>query len=272
MAGETYNVLFFGDVIGKIGRRALREILPSLKKKYDVHVTIANVENLAHGKGITETTLEELLQAGVDFCTSGNHIWAKPDAYSMLENPVIPVIRPANYPPTVGGRGHATIDVKGKKFLVINLIGRVFMPQNYDDPFQVFDAIMNEYEHVPLAGILVDLHAEATSEKVAFGHYADGRVSIVVGTHTHVPTYDGEILPGGTAYLTDVGMTGGQGTVIGVEKEGPIRGFLTSQPQSWQYPESGPCWVNGLCVTIDASTGHATKMEQIRELVEVATE
>lgn len=269
MATETYNVLFFGDVIGKLGRRALAQILPDLKKKYAVDYTIANVENLAHGKGITEVTLEELLQAGVDFGTSGNHIWAKPDAYSMLENPAIPVLRPANYPPTVGGRGHALVDIKGKKFLIINLLGRVFMPLQYDDPFQVFEKIMSEYKDQQLAGVFVDFHAEATSEKVAFGLYADGRVSVVVGTHTHVPTSDGEIFPGGTAYLTDAGMVGGQGTVIGVVKENPIRGFLTQQPQSWEFPEGGPCWVNGVCVTIDAMTGKAIKMQQIRELVEV---
>lgn len=263
------KILFFGDVIGKLGRRALAEVLPSLKKKYQPDITIANVENLAHGKGITKQTLEELLQAGVDFGTSGNHIWAKPDAYEMLEDDAIPVLRPANYPPTVGGRGHAIVKVGEHKLLVINLIGRVFMPLQYDDPFRAFDEIMNQYKDDDLAGVMVDLHAEVTSEKVAFGLYADGRASMIVGTHTHVPTHDGEILPGGTAYLSDAGMVGGQGTVIGVAKEGPIRGFLTQQPQSWDYPEIGQCWVNGVCVTVDPVTRKATAIEQIRELVEV---
>ncbi len=270
MSESTYNVLFFGDVIGRLGRRAIAQILSNLKKKYDVDVTIANVENLAHGKGITAITLEEILHAGVDFCTSGNHIWAKPDAYTILEDSQTPVLRPANYPKTVGGRGHALIDVKGKKLLVINLIGRVFMPREYDDPFRTFDEIVEQYKDVERAGTFVDFHAEVTSEKVAFGLYVDGRASVVVGTHTHVPTNDAEILPGGTAYLTDVGMTGGQGTVIGVIKEGPIRGFLTAQPQAWEFPESGACWVNGLVITIDAASGKATKMQQIRELVDVA--
>lgn len=264
------KILFFGDIVGKLGRRAVGQILSSLKKKHEATIVIGNVENLAHGKSITRTTLEELLQSGVDFCTSGNHIWAKPDAYEMLEDKSIPVLRPANYPPTVGGDGHRLIDVGGYKFLVINLIGRVFMPMHYDDPFQVVDKILKEYEGVDRAATFIDFHAEATSEKVCLGLYLDGRVSAVVGTHTHVPTADAEIFPGGTAYLTDAGMSGGQGTSLGVIKDDPIRGFLTSQPQAWDYPENGPCWVNGVCITIDPATQKATHIETIRELVHVA--
>lgn len=263
------TILMFGDVIGKLGRRAIAEALPGLKKKYAPDLVIANVENLAHGKGITPATLEELLNAGVQFCTSGNHIWDKPDGYTMLENPAVPVIRPANYPPTVGGRGAALVDVGESKVLVMNVMGRVFMHQQFDDPFQTVDRILREHANVPRAATVIDFHGETTSEKVAFGLYLDGRASLVVGTHTHVPTADAEVLPNGTAYITDIGMTGGQHTVIGVVKEGPIRGFLTSQPQAWEYPEHGKCWVNAVVVTIDEATQRATAISHVRELVQV---
>ena len=263
------RVLMFGDVIGRLGRRAVAFALPSLKKKYKVDFTIANVENLAHGKGITPATLEELLQAGVDFGTSGNHIWAKPDVYTMFEDTKIPVLRPVNYPPMVNGKGHALVKVGDYQLLIVNVMGRVFMFQDCDDPFRAIDAVLEQCKNTELAGVIVDIHAEATSEKVAFGLYLDGRVSAVLGTHTHVPTADGEILPGGTACLSDIGMVGGQGTVIGVIKDAPIRGFLTQQPQAWDFPETGPCWVNAVCVTINTKSGQATKIQQIRELVEV---
>ena len=263
------KILFFGDIIGKLGRRAVAEILPRLKKKLAPDLVLANVENLAHGKGITPATLEELLTAGVQFCTSGNHIWDKSDAYTMLADDKVPVIRPANYPPGVEGRGHALVPAGDLQVLVINLDGRVFMHQQLDDPFQIINQILEQYKDIKRAATIVDFHAEATSEKVAFGLYLAGRVSAVVGTHTHVPTADAEILPGGTAYITDIGMVGGQHTVIGVVKDGPIRGFQTAQPQAWEFPESGPCWVNAVLLEIESSSGQAVKIDLVRELVTV---
>jgi 2',3'-cyclic-nucleotide 2'-phosphodiesterase len=265
------RILFFGDVVAKLGRRALAQTIPDLKKKYSPDIVIANVENLAHGKGITEITLEELLQAGVNFCTSGNHIWDKAEGHLIVADDKRPVQRPANYPPDVPGRGVDLVAVGDKKLLVVNLIGRVFMHPQFDDPFRAIDNILAEYQDPKPDAVFIDFHAETTSEKVALGLYVAGRVSAVVGTHTHIPTADAEILPGGTAFITDVGMVGGQYTSLGVVASGPIRGFLTSQPQSWEYPESGNCWVNGVVIDID-DQGRATKIEHLRQLVEVAPE
>jgi metallophosphoesterase (TIGR00282 family) len=263
------RIMFFGDVVARLGRRGLSSALPSLKKKYSPDLVIANAENLAHGKGITEATVEELLNAGVNFFTSGNHIWAKPDGYTMLANELTPILRPANYPPGTPGRGAALVPVGDKKVLVINLIGRVGMHEQYDDPFRAADEIIAEFAGDKPNAIFVDFHAETTSEKVCFGLYMDGRASAVVGTHTHVPTADAEILPGGTAYLTDVGMVGGQYTSLGVIADGPLSRFLDGLPKSWEYPEAGKCWVNGVVIDIDDTNGKATKIQQIRELVEI---
>jgi hypothetical protein len=264
------RILMFGDVIGRLGRRAVAAALPTLQQKYRPDLVLANVENLAHGKGVTETTLDDLVQAGVNAFTSGNHIWAKPEGHVLLERERPVLLRPANYPTGVPGRGVALVRVGDSHLLLINLMGRVFMREHLDCPFREADALLEEYRDVPRVGTLVDFHAEATSEKVALGLYLDGRVSAVLGTHTHVPTADAAVLPGGTAYLTDVGMVGGQGTVIGVAKDGPLRWFLTQQPQSWEYPEAGACAVNAVCVTIDTRTQRAVSIESIHTEVEVA--
>ena len=266
---NSIRVLMFGDVVGRIGRRGVVAVLPSLKKKYQPDLIMANAENLAHGKGVTRQTLDELREAGVGFFTSGNHIWAKPEVFELFQDSTIPLLRPANYPPGVPGRGAALVPIAGSELLVVNLIGRVFMHQQYDDPFRAIDAILEEYQGVPRVGTIIDLHAEATSEKTTFGLYVDGRVSAVLGTHTHVPTADAEVLPGGTAYISDVGMVGAKGTSIGVDKANIIKNFLTQLPVAHEIPEYGLCVVNAVCVTIDGATGKATSIEHIHEEVEV---
>lgn len=267
------KILFFGDIVGKIGRHAVVAIMPTLQKKYQPDFVIANAENIAHGKGVTRQTLDEVSEAGVNFFTSGNHVWAKPEALDILEDKTMPLIRPANYPPGVLGRGAALVsygDSEEQKILVINLMGRVFINHQYDCPFRAIDAILDEYKDVKRVATVVDFHAEATSEKVAFGLYVTGRVSAVVGTHTHVPTADAQILGGATAYVSDVGMVGAKGTVIGVDKVNIIKKFLTQLPAAHEIPEHGPCLVNAVLIMIDDESGKAVRIEQILEEVEVA--
>lgn len=266
------KILFFGDIIGKIGRRALTETLPDIKAQHAPDFTVANVENLAHGFGITAATLEELLGIGVDFFTSGNHIFDNKDGMKVFEDPRLRelVLRPGNYPPGAPGVGERVVDIGAWRVLVVNLMGRVFFKQQFDDPFRLLDLILARHAHEKLAGIFVDFHAEATSEKVGFGRYADGRVSAVLGTHTQVPTADWQIFPGGTAYVTDVGPVAGRDGVIGFQKEGPLRGFLTQMPAHFEVLERGPAEVNGVLVTIDPASCKATAIEKVYREVTIS--
>ncbi len=218
------KILFFGDIMGKAGREALAAALPKLKKKYEPDFVIANGENLAHGLGITRRTFKELMDFGVDAVTGGNHIFSKEDGLSLLKDDRKMIIRPLNYPEKTVGRGFLILQAGIKRLLLINLNGRVFMKEDLNDPFAEVEALLESYglgkeafdegkERVD--GILVDFHAEATSEKKAMGYFLDGRVSGVLGTHTHVQTNDDRILNGGTAYVSDAGMVGVEDSVIG---------------------------------------------------------
>lgn len=225
------NILFIGDIFGRPGRNTVKKLLPEYRKKYNIDFVVANAENMHHGKGVSEDQVKELLKEGVDFFTSGNHIWKEKNIIPRLDDPKLPLIRPANYPEGAPGRGYQVVDVAGKwKVLVINLMGRVFMQMNLDCPFRTADKILKKYENEELDAIFVDFHAETTSEKAALGHYLDGRVTAVIGTHTHVPTFDARILPGGTAFQSDVGFTGPIDSVIGLEKHSIIKNFLTQVP------------------------------------------
>lgn len=252
----SLRILFFGDVIGSAGRKGLAEFLPRWRREHKPDIIIANAENIAHGHGITRATIKETQAAGVDFFTSGNHIWAKREGTDILRDPDPIVIRPANYPTDIG-LGEKILTVGEKRLLVLNLLGRVFLHEDCDDPFRALDRILAKYAGEKLDGILVDFHAEATSEKVAFGWYADGRVSAVLGTHTHVPTADARILPRGTAFLSDVGMVGPTESVIGVRTEQVIERFLTQMPVRFEVVEAGPVAVNAVLVDIDPATAHA---------------
>lgn len=266
---DSIKVLFFGDVVGKIGRRALTEMVPRLKKEFEADFVIANAENLAHGKGITKSTLKEAQDAGVDLFTSGNHIFAKKEGIDIIAQKDSPVLRPANYPEGVPGQGDFLAEVGIKKLLVINLQGRVFFNEDTDCPFRTFDKIYSKYEKEKINGIIVDFHTEATSENVAFGYWVDGRASAVIGTHTHIPTADAKILAKGTAYLTDAGMVGSKESVLGVKKETIIERFLTQLPKTHEIPEEGLATVNAVFLEINPKTKKANKIKQITQEISI---
>jgi len=228
----SLRVAFIGDVVGRPGRRALHLWLEENRKELDL--VIANGENAAGGFGLTEKTARALFSYGVDVLTGGNHTFDKKEIFQFIDN--YPILRPANYPPGTPGRGYATLEVKGVKFLVINLMGRVFV-ECLDNPFRKLDEILEREE---ADFVIVDFHAEATSEKQAFGFYADGRVGAVFGTHTHVQTADLRRLPKGTLYITDAGMTGATNTVIGMEPQEGIERFVRQLPVKFKVPEKAP--------------------------------
>lgn len=243
------NVLFIGDVVGKLGRQAVKRLVPKLRRKHRLDFVVANIENLAHGKGITAKTLAEIKDAGIDAYTTGNHVWKQKEGIAWLEDANNSILRPANYPEGVPGRGYQIFKVKGRKVAVVNLMGRVFMKADLDDPFRKFDAILKQ---ITADEVIVDLHAEATSEKVAFGWYAAGRASLIVGTHTHIPTADAVILPGTeTGYVTDVGMVGPRDSVLGVDKGEIIDSFLTQLPVRHKMVDKGDITWNSVFAKIN---------------------
>jgi metallophosphoesterase (TIGR00282 family) len=258
------RILFLGDVMGRAGRQALSEHGPALKARYAPDVMLVNGENAAGGFGITEAIYEDILAAGADAVTLGNHAFDQREALVFIERSPR-LVRPANFPPGTPGRGAALIETaKGARVLVMNLMGRIFMDA-LDDPFAIAE---REIAAAPLGevadAIVIDIHAEATSEKQALAHYLDGRVTLVVGTHTHVPTADHQILPGGTGYLSDLGMCGDYDSVIGMEKEEPIGRFLRKLPSSRFEPAMGEATVCGVLVDTDDATGLALRIEPIR--------
>jgi len=248
--------LAFGDIIGKPGRQAVKELLPGLKQQHRVDLVIANAENVAGGIGLTPDTAEELLRAGVDVLTSGNHIWAQKEIIPYLDSKM-PVLRPLNYPPGVPGRGYLVFN---NRVAVVNLIGRTFIG-NFDCPFRAMDKLLAQLEPRHKV-IIIDFHAEATSEKMALGRYLDGRVSAVLGTHTHVGTIDAQLLPQGTAYVTDVGMTGPINSVIGDDTESVLRRFLTMMPHRLSVGK-GETILNAVLVSVDDKSGRATSIDRI---------
>ncbi len=254
-------VLAIGDIIGRPGRRAVQELLPGLRKQYGLDLVIANAENVAGGLGLTSTTAKGLLNAGVDVLTSGNHIWAQKEIIPYLDGEM-PILRPLNYPPGVPGRGY----ILKNQTLVVNLIGRTFIG-NFDCPFRAMDHLLAEQGHKPPVTI-VDFHAEATSEKMAMGRYLDGRVSAVLGTHTHVGTIDAQLLPQGTAYVTDIGMTGPADSIIGDDTKAVLQRFLTIIPYRLSVGQ-GKIMFNAILVRVDDESGKAISIDRIyRELEE----
>jgi len=253
-------VLAIGDIIGKPGRQAVKRLLPQLRQQYGLKLVIANAENAAGGIGLTPATAEELFEAGVDVLTSGNHIWVHKEIIPYLDSETS-ILRPLNYPPGVPGKGY----VINKQAMVVNLMGRTFMG-DLDCPFRAMDNLLAELETKPPV-IIVDFHAEATSEKVAMGRYLDGRVSAVLGTHTHVGTIDAQVFPQGTAYVTDIGMTGPIDSVIGVETEQVLERFLTRLPNRLSV-SNGRTVFNAMLVNIANDSGRATSIERIYREVE----
>jgi len=255
------KILFIGDIVGSIGRKTLKELLPNLVDRYKIDVVIANGENAAGGFGVTEKTAVEMLGLGVHVITGGNHIWDKKESipYIAKENRVL---RPVNYPPGAPGYGSIVHSLpNGAKVAVLNIAGRVFMSA-LDCPFRIGkEEIERLRESTNI--IIVDFHAEATSEKIAFGYFIDGKVSAVIGTHTHVQTADEKILPGGTAYITDVGMTGPSVSVIGIEKEQIIERFLLQMPMKFEVAK-GEGIMCAVVVEIDEKTGKSTAIQRLQ--------
>ncbi len=254
----SIKVLFIGDISGESGRNIIKDELPEIKKEYHVDFTVANAENAAGGKGLTPKVSEELFDAGINVLTLGNHTFARHEITTILDDPRI--LRPANYPPDVPGSGYNIYQIEGKKIAVINLMGRVFM-NPLDCPFRMADKIIEKLRQ-ETNFMLVDFHAEITSEKVALGWYLDGRVSAVIGTHTHVQTADERILPNGTAYLTDAGMTGPKDGVIGMDREIILRKYLTAMPYKFAISQTDPM-LNACLIEINADTGKSIKIERI---------
>ncbi|MBU1261437.1 TIGR00282 family metallophosphoesterase [bacterium] len=252
---STTRVLFIGDVIGKKGRRLVSAILPDLRKEKKIDLVIANGENTAGGFGINKKTADELLSGGVDIITGGNHIFSKKEVYEIIEE--YPIIRPANYPPAVPGRGY----IIKNGLCVISLCGRVFM-EPLDCPFRAADSIINEVSEKTKI-IIIDIHAEATSEKVAMGWYLDGRVSAVIGTHTHIQTADARLLPKSTAYITDVGMVGARDSVIGMKKATILKKFLTQIPERFETAKEDGIFC-AVVLEIDIESGYSLSITPIK--------
>ena len=249
------RILVIGDIIGKPGRAAIKRFLPVLRRDHQVDMVIANAENSAHGKGVTVATAGELLDSGVDVMTSGNHIWAQREIFPYLDSGELSIIRPLNYPEGVPGRGSL---IFRDKVMVVNLIGRTFLG-DFDCPFRAADKLLAA-PHPPI--VIVDFHAEATSEKVALGRYLDGRVSAVLGTHTHVGTVDAKVLAKGTAYVTDIGMTGPGDSIIGDDVDNVLHRFLTSMPHR-MLVGSGKPMLNSVLLDIDETSGRARSIVRI---------
>ncbi|MBI5732289.1 MAG: YmdB family metallophosphoesterase [Candidatus Magasanikbacteria bacterium] len=268
--------LIFGDIVGKTGRKAVIKILPVLKRAFKPDLIIANAENLAHGTGVTPKTLAEMETAGISVFTGGDHIFAKPDAEKIFARKDCPLLRPANWPTTLGS-GEKLLTVAKKRVLVINLVGRVFLGDKLaergillQNPFAAIEKIIRKYADEKPTAILVDFHTEATSEQVAMGYFLDGRASCLWGTHTHIPTADAQILKNGLGYITDVGMCGARNTVLGVDKNIVINRFVNDAKESFDWPEFNEATVNALYAEINPRTGRAVKIKLIQKQIQIA--
>lgn len=253
------RILFLGDIVGSVGREAVAATLPNLKEQYSPDVVIVNAENAAAGLGVTPTIADELFALGIDVITLGNHAFHRPEISTYLDSDK-PIVRPANFPPGTPGRGMVVVEKGSFAVVVLNLCGRTFMDRPYDDPFRCVDALLAEAATVVR---VVDFHAEATSEKMAMGWYLDGRVAAVLGTHTHVQTSDARILPGGTAFLSDVGMCGARDSVIGMDTDIILRRMKTLMPLRLEVAD-GPGIVCGVHLEVDDELGIATDVTPFR--------
>src|SRR3954454_1095924 len=257
------KLLFVGDIVGKPGRNAVRHFVPVLREKHGLDACIGNSENSAGGAGVTADSAHALLSCGLDLLTSGNHTWSKREISGYLDKPDGRQLRPANYPGDAPGRGHTVIETRAGRLGVINLEGRLFM-KPLDDPFRAADRLVGELRASGVRCIFVDMHCEATSEKNAMGHFLDGRVSAVLGSHTHIQTADERVLSKGTAFITDVGMCGPWDSVIGLRKETAIERFLTQRHAPFELAQ-GDVHLQGAIVEIDDATGRARSIVRVQE-------
>lgn len=255
------NILMIGDIVGLNSVNKVKEILPKVIKEKKIDFVIANGENSADGMGITSKIFKELIMSGVNVITMGNHTWGKKDIFNIIDNPKL--IRPANYPKDTVGNSYGVYECKDKKIAVINLIGRASMNVLSENPFIVVDEIIKKIEN-KVDAIFVDFHAEATAEKIAMGYYLDGKVTCVFGTHTHVATADEIILDNGTAYITDIGMTGPKKSVIGMDVGVSIKRFVTTLPEKYKISQDTNIILNGCIVTLNSETCRAEKIVRIK--------
>lgn len=259
------KILFIADIVGESGRKAVKKVLNSLKLEFAVDFTIANGEHLSDRVGVDAEIVEEMKQAGIDFFTTGNHVWRQKDFVKQIDRPELPIIRPANFLGDTPGEGYQVVETNFGKLLIVNLLGQHDIKANLTNPFTKMDEILATVTDFKYS--LVDFHAEMSSEKVALGRYLDGRVSAVVGTHTHVPTADARVLSGGTAVVTDVGYVGPQESVLGIKDELIFNTFITSMPQKFEIAD-GPVQFNA--VVIDLGTdGKARFIERVDRVVQV---
>ena len=257
------KILFFGDVMGAIGRKALQKKIPALKKKYGADLIIINAENLAHGKGATPKILKQLQEAGVDFFTSGNHIYSKGNTEKIFKSSEFNIIAPANDPRTPKGYGYRLLKLGKNSIIMLNLLGKTFIDEeNIQCPFKTLNKLLKETKKYQADYTILDFHAEATSEKVALGHYADGRLDAVLGTHTHIQTNDARTLPKGTLYVTDIGMVGSQESVIGVDKKIIIDKFLNDSKIIFDIPLKGKVIINAVVLELNSK---GSKIKLIKE-------
>ncbi|MWD26930.1 TIGR00282 family metallophosphoesterase [Aquicoccus sp. SCR17] len=259
------RLLFLGDVMGRAGRRTVADRLPGLREDWKLDFVVVNGENSSNGMGLSGEHAKLLLEAGADCVTLGDHAFDQKDMLQYIEGEPR-IIRPLNFAKGAPGRGHRVFeDRRGRKVLVLQVLGQVFMKRAFDDPFSAVEQVLKAYPRGgQVQAVLLDVHCEATSEKMAMGHFCDGRASLVVGTHTHVPTADAQILPGGTGYLTDAGMCGDYLSVIGMEREEPMRRFITGMAKGRFTPALGEATLSGVLVETDDRTGAATRIEMVR--------
>ncbi len=256
------NILVIGDIVGRPGRRAIRELLPRLQSEYSVTFTIANAENAAGGRGLNREIMQELLSHNIDVLTMGNHVWDNKEIFSFIDDEYR-LIRPANYPPYCPGQGYHIYTASfNQKIAVINASGRVFLPA-LDCPFRIVDDILSELKD-KVDFIIIDFHAEATSEKLAFAYYFDKRVTAVLGTHTHIQTADERLLPGGTAYITDLGMTGPADSILGMQKEQVIQKIIYQRPVRLEVAK-GPCQLQAVVISLDEANRKCTGITRISQ-------
>lgn len=264
------KILIFGDVVGRAGRSAVTEYIATIRAQEPIDTIIANGENLAHGKGITRETAQELFDAGVAVLTSGNHVWDVKQVREIIEKDTR-ILRPANAPPGTPGHGSTTYTVGMTTVAVLNLMGRVFFREQYDDPFRTAETWLRGLPRVQPLISIVDMHAEATSEKRALGAFLDGKVTAVFGTHTHIPTADEQLLPGGTAYITDIGMCGSLHSILGFQTSLVVERFRSQLPTAFSVEEAPPWEVNALLLDVDERTGTVREFRRIREILSAAS-
>lgn len=263
------NILFIGDIVGKIGRNTISKVLPKIIKQYHPDIIIANAENTAHGSGVTERTLTELESYGIDFFTVGDHAFSKVKQIDLFDQ--FPIIRPANFSPDAPGKGYEIIEKGKHKILLISLVGRVFMRMDHECPFNKIDEILANklLQNQKFSAIILEVHAETTAEKICLAKYLDGKVSAIVGTHTHVMTADHKISNAGTAYITDIGMTGFNEGSLGVKIDKLIETFKTQIKYPHEFAEKGKCILNSVLITVNTKNQKAKSIKPITKYIEI---